>query len=74
MPRTSAGAPGITRRESEVLALYADGLSNKQVARRLHVSETTVRFHSKNILRKLSARTRSQAVFKAVRAGMLRGG
>ncbi|MGD9527116.1 response regulator transcription factor [Pseudonocardia sp.] len=70
--RTGAGAAGITRRELEVLALYADGLSNKQVARRLHVSETTVRYHSKNILRKLSAATRSQAVFNAVRAGMLR--
>lgn len=72
--RTDGAGLGITRRELEVLGLFADGLSNKQVAQRLAVSETTVRFHSKNILRKLSAVTRSQAVFKAVRAGMLVGG
>jgi DNA-binding NarL/FixJ family response regulator len=72
MIRTDVVDVGITRRELEVLGLYADGLTNKQIARHLAVSETTIRFHSSNILRKLSAATRSQAVFKAVRTGMIR--
>lgn len=64
---------GITRRELEVLRFFADGLTNKQIARHLSVTEATIKFHSRNILQKLSAATRSQAVFIAVRTGMIGG-
>lgn len=71
--RAEAFDTGITRRELEVLRFFADGLTNKQIARHLSVTEATIKFHSRNILQKLSAATRSQAVFNAVRAGMIRG-
>lgn len=71
--RAEAVDTGITRRELEVLRLFADGLTNRQIARHLSVTETTIKFHSRNILQKLSARTRSQAVFKAAQTGIIRG-
>lgn len=53
---------GITPRELEVLELIAAGLSNKEIAARVHVSENTVKTHSSHVFDKLGARRRTQAV------------
>ena len=52
----------ITRRELEILELIAGGLSNREIAERLFVSENTVKTHSSRLFDKLSARRRTQAV------------
>ena len=53
---------GITPRELEILELIAAGLSNKEIADRVHVSENTVKTHSSRVFDKLGARRRTQAV------------
>ena len=53
---------GITPRELEILELIAEGLSNKEIAERVHVSENTVKTHSSRVFDKLGARRRTQAV------------
>ncbi len=53
---------GITRRELEILELIASGLSNREIAEKLFVSENTVKTHSSRLFDKLSARRRTQAV------------
>ena len=53
---------GITRREREILELIAMGLSNREIAERLFVSENTVKTHSSRLFDKLSAKRRTQAV------------
>jgi LuxR family transcriptional regulator, maltose regulon positive regulatory protein len=69
--RTSPGE--LTPREREVLALLADGLTNRQIAARLVVSEHTVHRHVTNLLRKLDLPSRTAAAAYAVRAGLLDG-
>jgi two-component system nitrate/nitrite response regulator NarL len=63
--------PYLTGREMEVLWLLAQGYSNKAMARRLVVSEHTVRAHLRNIMHKLNAENRVQAVARATRDGLL---
>src|SRR5687767_435308 len=53
---------GITRREHEILELIANGLSNREIAEKLFVSENTVKTHSSRLFDKLSAKRRTQAV------------
>jgi DNA-binding CsgD family transcriptional regulator len=53
---------GLTPRELEILALIAEGLSNKEIAERAYVSENTVKTHSSRVFEKLGARRRTQAV------------
>lgn len=57
----------LTEREREVLALMARGLNNSQIARQLVISASTTKFHVSNILAKLGASTRTEAVALAVR-------
>jgi two-component system, NarL family, nitrate/nitrite response regulator NarL len=68
-------APGealaLTPRETEVLNLIAEGLSNKLIAGRLKISEHTAKFHVNAILGKLGAETRTEAVVLAARRGLL---
>jgi DNA-binding NarL/FixJ family response regulator len=63
--------PVLTAREGEVLALLADGASNKAIARRLGISAHTVKFHVASILDKLDATGRTDAVAQGVRLGLL---
>jgi DNA-binding NarL/FixJ family response regulator len=66
--------PGaVTAREREVLRLLAEGLTNRQIAEQLVVSEHTVHRHVTNILRKLDLPSRTAAAAHAVRAGLLEG-
>jgi DNA-binding NarL/FixJ family response regulator len=66
-----SGADLFSERELEVLALLAQGDANKQIARRLALSENTVKFHLKNLYRKLEAGTREAALASALQRGLL---
>lgn len=61
----------LTPRETEVLQLVSEGNSNKEIGNRLFISEETVKGHVKNILEKLGANDRTQAVTIAVRRGII---
>jgi len=60
----------MTQRETQVLKYVAAGLSNKQIARRLGISEKTVRNHLSRVFHKLGATNRTEAVMNAMRKGM----
>jgi DNA-binding CsgD family transcriptional regulator len=62
---------GITRRELEVLVLIAQGMSNREIAGKLFVSENTVKTHSSRVFDKLGARRRTQAVQLGKEFGLL---
>jgi DNA-binding NarL/FixJ family response regulator len=62
--------PMLTPRESEVLALVADGLSHEEIGRRLSISPETVRTHVRKACERLNARTRTHAVATALRLGI----
>lgn len=66
------GEENLTRRETEVLQLISEGNSNKAIGKRLFISEETVKGHVKNILGKLGANDRTQAVSIGVRRGIIR--
>jgi two-component system, NarL family, response regulator LiaR len=61
----------ITRRELEILVLIAQGLSNREIAEKLFVSENTVKTHSSRVFDKLGARRRTQAVQLGKEFGLL---
>ena len=61
----------LSPREIEVLALMAQGLANKNIADRLNISEHTVKFHVSSILSKLAASSRTEAVTKGLKDGLL---
>jgi DNA-binding NarL/FixJ family response regulator len=63
---------GLTVRESEVLVLIAEGLSNQEIARHLHVSAATVKTHINNLFAKTGLKDRAQAVRYAYRNGLVR--
>jgi DNA-binding CsgD family transcriptional regulator len=62
---------GITRREFEILGLIAQGMSNREIAEKLFVSENTVKTHSSRVLDKLGAKRRTQAVQLGKELGLL---
>jgi ATP/maltotriose-dependent transcriptional regulator MalT len=62
---------GITPRELEILELIAGGLSNREIAEKLFVSENTVKTHSSRLFDKLSARRRTQAVQLGKELGLI---
>jgi DNA-binding NarL/FixJ family response regulator len=66
-----AGRPALSPRESEVLALLAEGAPNKVIARRLNISVHTAKFHVAAILIKLGAANRTDAIAIAMRQGLV---
>lgn len=64
-------AEPLTARETEILELLSQGLSNKLIARRLIISEHTVKFHVSSIYAKLNAASRTDAVSKGARLGLI---
>jgi len=74
-PPIAAAAPAhglaLTSREREILELIAEGANNRLIAARLAISRHTVKFHVASVLAKLGARSRTEAVTLALRAGLL---
>jgi DNA-binding NarL/FixJ family response regulator len=64
----------LTERETSVLRLVAEGLANKEIARRLSISEKTVKAHLNNVFAKLDVHSRTQAALHAIRAGIAPSG
>ena len=60
----------LTKRETSVLRLVAEGLANKEIARRLSISEKTVKAHLNNVFAKLDVHSRTQAALEAIRSGI----
>jgi two-component system, NarL family, nitrate/nitrite response regulator NarL len=71
VPKGAGPLEALTPREAEVLQLVAAGLPNKLIAERLGISEHTVRFHLNAIFGKLDAHTRTEAVTRAARLGVI---
>lgn len=71
MPLLPNSRDDLTAREHEVLKLLAEGLANKQIAARLSISEHTVKFHVNAIMGKLSVQSRTEAVVRATRLGLI---
>jgi DNA-binding NarL/FixJ family response regulator len=69
--RVRSSAQPLTPRETEVLAMMAEGLGNKIIAARLGISEHTVKFHIASIFAKLGAGSRTEAVTVGVRTGLI---
>ena len=68
----SAAVEVLTRREREVLQLVVEGFANKQIARRLRITEKTVKTHVSSILQKLGVPDRTAAAVLAIRQGLVR--
>src|SRR5437867_10758348 len=64
-------AEQLTPREGEVLRLLANGLGNKEIAVKLNISEHTIKFHIRSILGKLGAASRTEAVTRGLRNGLI---
>ena len=69
--RQTAKRGKLSRREREVLALVAEGRSNREIAAALIISENTAKYHVAQLLNKLGAGSRAEAVTRAVSAGFL---
>jgi NarL family two-component system response regulator YdfI len=70
-PKPARITESLTPRETEVLGMLAEGLSNKMVAHRLGISEHTVKFHVQSIMAKLDAGSRTEAVTLGIRQGLI---
>jgi ATP/maltotriose-dependent transcriptional regulator MalT len=71
LQRTEPLIESLTTREHDVLALVADGLPNREIAHALSISEHTVKFHLASIFGKLGVSTRTEAVQRGVRLGVI---
>lgn len=66
-----APAENLTPRENEVLQLLAQGMTNKAIAHQLGITDHTIKFHVNAIMTKLDAQSRTEAVVRATRAGLI---
>lgn len=71
VPDAPALVEALTAREQEVLRLVSEGLGNKEIAARLNISDHTVKFHISSVLGKLGASSRTEAVSRGIRRGLL---
>lgn len=69
--RVQPDRPKFTERELKVLQLLAHGLSNREIGAELYISETTVKFHVRNIMRKTDAGSRAEVVYEAMKLGVI---
>jgi two-component system response regulator DevR len=65
------GAPRLTPRELEIVRLLARGLTNREIGRAALISDSTVKFHVRGIMRKLSVHHRTEVVYAATKLGIL---
>jgi DNA-binding NarL/FixJ family response regulator len=70
-PVRGLGSAMLTERENQVLRLLAVGMSNREIGRRLVISEATVKFHVRNLRDKLDVRRRTEIVYTATRQGIV---
>ncbi|GLW71982.1 DNA-binding response regulator [Kitasatospora phosalacinea] len=70
--RVRAGRPSLSPRETEILQLLAEGLPNRQISRRLFISEATVKTHLVHIYDKLGVDSRTSAIAAGLSAGLVR--
>lgn len=68
---SSTSVPGFTERELEVTRLLARGYSNKEIGEQIAISESTVKFHLRNVMRKLDVSHRTEVVYAAGKLGIL---
>jgi len=71
MPENDSLVEELTAREAEVLRLLAEGLGNRDIAAKLSISEHTIKFHIRSILGKLGAASRTEAVTRGLRSGLI---
>ncbi len=71
LPPAGPERDALTPREREVLEMLAEGLSNKEIAWRMNISEHTVKFHLASVFAKLDVSTRTEAVMQGLRRGLL---
>ncbi|WP_330342377.1 MadR family response regulator transcription factor [Streptomyces sp. NBC_00557] len=69
--RVQPERPRFTERELKVLQMLAHGLSNREIGGELYISETTVKFHVRNIMRKMDAGSRAEVVYEASKLGVI---
>jgi two-component system response regulator DevR len=69
--RARNGMPALTDREREVVRLIAEGLTNREIGEAIFVSESTVKFHVRNVMRKLDVHHRAEVAYAASRLGLL---
>ncbi len=75
-PAASTGdeSPALTEREQQVVGLIAEGLTNREIGQTIFVSESTVKFHVRNVMRKLDVHHRAEVAYAASRLGLLEDG
>lgn len=71
VPSSDEAASLLSPREQEILGLLCEGLRDRDIAQRLIISESTVKFHINNVLAKLKAKTRFQALYQAIKQGWI---
>jgi DNA-binding NarL/FixJ family response regulator len=72
--RAEQAEPVLTQREREVVELVARGLTNREIGREIYVSESTVKFHVRNVMRKLGVHHRAEVAYAAGKLAGARGG
>jgi len=70
--KTSGGGPALTDRERQVVELIARGLTNREIGAEMFVSESTAKFHVRNVMRKLGVRRRAEVAYTAGERGLLK--
>jgi len=70
-PGTGDKSPALTEREHEVVRLIAAGLTNREIGQTIFVSESTVKFHVRNVMRKLDVHHRAEVAYAGSRLGLL---